>query len=610
MAEFRAKLAINSARPFSNSSQRLVLKAATERALGATMYDISPAYRANDTFYQSIAETIWQNKYRYLRGGQPVDLSASDTWSRVARALAQPEPAGQRAEVERSFHDAIADFRLIPAGRILSGAGTSRDVTLSNTFVMRTLPDSIEGFMDVVKEAAVTMKMGGGIGFDFSTIRPKGMPVRGLDCPAAGPVAAMDICDSVCRMVVTGMGRGAMMATLRCDHPDIEAFVMAKADPARLRNFNVSVLITDPFMEAVRDDASWALVWGGKVIRRVRARVLWDTIMRQNYEAAEPGVLFIDRINAGNPLGYVETIAATNSCAEQPLPPNGTCPLAAVNLARLVISPFTEGARMDEAELERLAAIAVRMLDNTIDVSQFAVSGQRDEARAKRRIGVGVTGVGDALIMMGARYGSPEAAALVERWLSRLANAAYLASARLAAERGSFPLYDAEAHAARAVLPRLDPEVQAAVARHGLRNGALTTIAPTGTISMLAGNVSSGIEPVFATSYRRRITQGDGTKAEEEVMDYAVWLHRRMFGAQRPLGEAFVTVADLRPEDHVAMQAAAQKWIDSGISKTVNCPEDIAFEDFQNVYLAAYDAGCKGCTTYRPNAVTGSILSA
>ena len=573
------------------------------------MNEVSSAVLSAAAFDQPIAEQIWNSKYRYQRSGRRVDEDLSDTLRRVASGLAACENSDVRDAIQAQFLQAMSGFRLIPAGRILAGAGTERSVTLSNTFVMRTIPDSVPGIMDTIKDAALTMQMGGGIGFDFSTLRPRGQEVRGLDCPAAGPLAAMDICDAVCKMLVTGMGRGAMMATLRCDHPDIEDFVTAKSDRSRLRNFNVSVLVTDAFMRAVEDDADWPLLWRGQMQKTLRARALWDLIMRQTYETAEPGALFIDRINAMNPLNYLETLSATNSCAEQPLPPNGTCPLASINLSRLVIAPFTPEARLDVAELRHLAGVAVRLLDNAVTVSKYANAAQRAEAMGKRRIGVGVTGVADALAMIGTRYGSTKAEFLVGSWMQALQNAAYMASAELARERGAFPLYDPAWHYDQPSVRALDPDVRLMVAKHGLRNGALTTIAPTGTISMFAGNVSSGIEPIFATSYNRIVTQPDGSRTQEQVMDYAVALHRRMFGTATPLPESFVTAARLTPQDHIRMQAAAQRWVDSGISKTVNCPEDIPFDAFKDVYLDAYRSGCKGCTTYRPNAVTGSVLS-
>ncbi|MEM9709274.1 MAG: adenosylcobalamin-dependent ribonucleoside-diphosphate reductase [Pseudomonadota bacterium] len=561
-------------------------------------------------FAQPVARQIWKDKYAYRRDGVEMDLTVRDTWQRVANGLSAAEPDAKRDAVFHKFYNAMEGFRLLPGGRILSGAGTERDVTLFNTFVMRTIPDALSGIMDTIKDAALTMKMGGGIGFDFSTIRPQGSNIKGLDCPAAGPLAVMDICDSVCAMLVTGMGRGAMMATLRCDHPDIEGFVNAKADRARFRNFNLSVLVTDDFVEAVKEGRSWALNWNGKTVRTIDAKALWGAIMERTYAAAEPGVLFIDRINRANPLGYAEEIAATNSCAEQPLPPNGACPLASINLAQLVKNPFRRDAYLDLLELRDLVATAVHLLDNAIDVSKFALPAQEQEARDKRRIGVGVTGVADALIMVGLRYGSDPAVATFGRWMHVLKNAAYAASARRARERGSFPLYNHDAHCDRGAFRGLDFETRALIRDHGLRNGLLTTIAPTGTTSMFAGNVSSGIEPVFATSFTRRITRPNREVDYEVVKDYAVWLYHQTYGADAPLTDAFVTAMDLTPDDHVRMQATAQQWVDSGISKTVNCPEDIDFQSFKDVYWRAHETGCKGCTTYRPNDVTGSVLSA
>lgn len=573
------------------------------------MYHYPNLIPSHKIFDQPIAEQIWKSKYQYTTADGAIDRSIQDTWFRVANALAKPERPQDIEHVAKLFFDAMQDFKILPAGRILAGAGTKRDVSLSNTFVMKTVPDSVAGIMDVIKDAALTMKMGGGLGFDFSTLRPKGAYVHGLDCPAAGPLAAMDICDAVCRMLVSGTGRGAMMATMRVDHPDIEAFVMVKSDPTRMRNFNVSVLVTDAFMAAVDADLEWALMWEGKPVRYIQARALWAVIMRQNYAAAEPGVLFIDRINAENPLNYIERIASTNSCAEQPLPPNGTCPLTSINLAKLVISPFSKEACFDLTELRRLTGIAVRMLDNALDISNYAIEEQRIEAQTKRRLGIGVTGVADALIMLGVQYGSSTSERLISEWMQALSNAAYLASAQLAKTRGSFSVYNAQEHLDQRCILSLDANVREAIEKHGLRNATLTTIAPTGTTSMLAGNISSGIEPIFATSYKRKITNPDGTKSEQVIEDYATRLFHQMFGKDMPLADSFVTVADLTPDDHLRVQAAAQKWVDSGISKTVNCRADIEFEEFQNIYRQAYQSGCKGCTTYRPNDITGSVLS-
>ncbi|GAB1379882.1 adenosylcobalamin-dependent ribonucleoside-diphosphate reductase [Pararhodobacter aggregans] len=559
-------------------------------------------------FSAPIAEQIWDMKYRLKdASGRALDATLEDSWRRVARDLASVEAT---PEVwEERFYTALEDFRFLPAGRILAGAGTGRQVTLFNCFVMGTIPDSMGGIFEMLKEAALTMQQGGGIGYDFSTIRPKGAVVHGVAADASGPLSFMDVWDAMCRTIMSaGSRRGAMMATMRCDHPDIEEFIAAKQDSARLRMFNLSVLVTDPFMEAVKSGGSWDLVFDGRVYRTLEARDLWNRIMKATYEYAEPGVIFIDRINAANNLRYAETIAATNPCGEQPLPPYGACLLGSINLARLVKAPFEAGAGIDTEELDELVRTAVRMMDNVVDASKFPLPQQAAEAVAKRRIGLGVTGLADALLMMGLRYGSDEAVAQTEGWMRAIARAAYLASVDLAREKGAFPLFDAEKYLASGTMQAMDADVRDAVREHGIRNALLTSIAPTGTISLYAGNVSSGIEPVFAYAYRRKVLQPDGSRTEEEVVDYAVSLWRQKFG-DAPLPEYFVSAQTLAPMDHVKMQAAAQKWIDSSISKTINCPEDIGFEEFKDVYLAAWDMGCKGCTTYRPNAVTGSVLT-
>ncbi|NNK67291.1 MAG: adenosylcobalamin-dependent ribonucleoside-diphosphate reductase [Rhodobacteraceae bacterium] len=559
-------------------------------------------------FAAPIAEQIWDMKYRLKEAdGTPVDVTVEDTWRRIARALAEQE--ADTATWEPKFYAALEDFKYLPAGRIIAGAGTNRAVTLFNCFVMGTIPDSMGGIFEMLKEAALTMQQGGGIGYDFSTIRPKGADVKGVAADASGPLSFMDVWDAMCRTIMSaGSRRGAMMATMRCDHPDIEDFITAKSDPARLRNFNVSVLVTDAFMEAVKADGPWELVFGGKVYHTVEARDLWNKIMRATYDYAEPGVIFIDRINAMNNLAYAETIAATNPCGEQPLPPYGACLLGSVNLARLVSEPFTDAAALDEGALDDLVRVAVRMMDNVVDASRFPLEAQAAEARAKRRIGLGVTGLADALLMLGLRYGSEEAAEQTEAWMKAIARAAYLASVDLAKEKGPFPLFDKDAFLASGAMAQMDDDVRAAIAEHGIRNALLTSIAPTGTISLYAGNVSSGIEPVFAYAYTRKVLQKDGTRTEEEVVDYAVQMWRDLHG-DGDLPDYFVNAQMLTPQEHVRMQAAAQVWVDSSISKTINCPADIDFDAFKDVYMAAWDTGCKGCTTYRPNAVTGSVLS-
>ena len=559
-------------------------------------------------FVAPIAERIWDMKYRLKSiEGVPVDGTVRDTWARVAQACAAVE--ANPTQWEGRFRDALEDFRFLPAGRIVAGAGTERAVTLFNCFVMGAIPDSMSGIFQALKEAALTMQQGGGIGYDFSTLRPAGAEVVGVAADASGPLSFMDVWDAMCRTIMSaGSRRGAMMATMRCDHPDIEDFITAKADAARLRMFNLSVLVTDAFMEAVRADAPWDLRFGGQVWRTLPARDLWDRIMRSTYDQAEPGVIFIDRINGMNNLGYAETIAATNPCGEQPLPPYGACLLGSINLARLVERPFDDDAALDEDALEHLVPVAVRMLDNVIDASNFPLPEQRREAWDKRRIGLGVTGLADALFMCGLRYGSEAAAAQTGAWMRAIARAACLASVELACKKGSFPLFDADQYLASGFMAAMDEDVRDAVAAHGIRNALLTSIAPTGTISLYAGNVSSGIEPVFAPSYTRKVLQPDGSHMTEEVVDYAVARWRKRFG-DRPLPDHFVTAQDLSPSEHVRMQAAAQRWVDASISKTINCPADIGFDDFADVYMQAWETGCKGCTTYRPNPVTGEVLA-
>ena len=560
-------------------------------------------------FPMAISQQIWDMKYRLKdQNGTFLEQTVQDTWHRIAKALSEVETEPKKWET--IFYNALTDFKFLPAGRITAGSGTKRNVTLFNCFVMGVIPDSMSGIFDMLKEAALTMQQGGGIGYDFSTIRPKGSLVKGIAADASGPVSFMDVWDSMCRTIMSaGSRRGAMMATMRCDHPDIEEFIAAKSDSQKLRMFNLSVLVTDAFMDAVKKGEDWKLIYNNKVYSVIKAADLWDQIMRATYNFAEPGVIFIDRINATNNLSYCETITATNPCGEQPLPPYGACLLGSINLAKLVEQPFDKNAYLDVSQLEDLVSTAVRMMDNVIEVSQFPLEAQKLEAINKRRIGLGVTGLADALLMVGLRYGSDEAVKKTEKWMKTIALSAYKASINLAEEKGAFPLFDPEKFIVSGKMIQMDEDVKQAVHKFGIRNALLTSIAPTGTISLYAGNVSSGIEPVFAYSYKRKVLQNDGSHVEEEVVDYAVQLWRDKFG-DAPLPDFFVSAQNLTPADHVKMQAAAQKWVDSSISKTINCPEDISFDDFKEVYIQAYDTGCKGCTTYRPNEVTGSVLSA
>lgn len=611
-------------------------------------------------FAAPIAEQIWDMKYRLKDNqGKPIDITVEDTWRRIANALAQAEAdyvpkstgghvpgAKERiAHYEEEFYSVLETFEFLPAGRIVAGAGSGRRVTLSNCYTMGVIPDSMEGIFSALKEAALTMQQGGGIGYDFSPIRPKGALVKKLGADASGPLTFMDVWDAMCRTVMSaGSRRGAMMATMRCDHPDIEDFIDAKHDPARLRMFNLSVLVTDDFMEAVKSDTEWHLMHReppmvpveGKehvtehftaadgfpmfVHKTVRAKELWEKILRSTYDYAEPGVIFIDRVNRDHNIGYLETVTTTNPCGEKPMGPYASCLLGSINLARLIENAFRPNAGLDSDRLRKVVRIAIRMMDNVVDVGGFPLEAQREKAKQDRQLGLGVTGLADALAMVGLTYGSDAAVTRVDAWMKLIDEEAYRASVELAKEKGAFPTFDAEKFLSDGThASRHDPRIKAAIREHGIRNALLTSIAPTGTISLYAGNVSSGVEPIFALSYKRKILQKDGTRTEERVEDYAVAEYRKFWNKNRTrpedfnpdehLPDYFVTAQSLKPMDHVKMQAAAQRWVDSSISKTINCPEDISFEDFQNVYLAAYESDCKGCTTYRPNEVTGSVLS-
>lgn len=557
-----------------------------------------------------ISHEIWDMKYRYTPENGVPEAGIEDSWRRVACAVAMAEREKDRGRWADAFHDILRDYRFLPAGRILAGAGTDRQVTLFNCFVMGRIPDSLDGIFTQLKEAALTMQQGGGIGHDFSTIRPHGAGVKGVGADASGPISFMDVWDAMCKTIMSaGMRRGAMMATMRCDHPDIEAFIAAKQQPGRLRNFNLSVLVTDRFMDAVKADEDWPLVFEGRTYGSVPAARLWNQIMRATYAYAEPGVIFIDRVNAENNLSYCESISATNPCGEQPLPPYGACLLGSLNLTRFVVNPFADDARLDEEGLMRTAATAVRFMDNVIDVSHYPLPQQRKEAFAKRRIGLGVTGLADALAMCGHVYGSWEAGEAAKRWMAAIELASYEASVGLAVERGAFPLFDAERFGLTGHAAGLPLHLRQNISRNGIRNGLLTSIAPTGTISLLAGNVSSGIEPIFSLRYDRKILQGDGTYRVEKVTDYAAALWWSLHGEDAPLPPSMITAGDLTPSAHLMMQAAVQRHVDSSISKTINVPEDLPFEAFRDVYEEAYVIGLKGCTTFRPNAVTGSVLS-
>lgn len=558
---------------------------------------------ASDPFLMEISRHVWETRYR---AEGEADVRAS--WRRVARAIAAAEGAAADAWAER-FFALLEGFRFLPGGRILAGAGTGHRVTLFNCFVMGTIADDLEDIFEALKEGALTMQQGGGIGYDFSPLRPAGTPATTTHTIASGPVSFMRIWDAMCATLLsTGARRGAMMATLRCDHPDIETFVDAKRDPAELRHFNLSVLVSDALMQAVAEDADWPLTFPGLgVVRTVRARDLWQRILNAAYDTAEPGVLFVDTINRDNTLAAIETLTATNPCGEIPLPPYGACDLGSLNLTTFVAAPFTPGARLDHAALAAATHTAVRFLDDVIDVSRYPLPAQAEEAHRKRRIGLGITGLADALVMLGLDYGSAAARDVAAAVLQVVRDAAYRASIELAREKGSFPAFDAAAFLGSGYASRLPQALREAIARDGLRNSHVLAIAPAGTISLLAHNCSSGIEPIFAGTAERRVLQADGHYATHRVLDYALQCWQAQGGSGLP--PAFVEARALDPQAHLLMQAALQPYVDNAISKTINVAADLPFERFADLYRQAHALGLKGCTVFRPNPVTGAILS-
>ena len=566
---------------------------------------------------------------KYARGNE---ATIEDVQRRIARALAALEPVPQRAELERRFLWAQQQG-FVPAGRIASAAGLGLSATLINCFV-QPVGDSISGSSDglpgiytALSEAAETMRRGGGVGYDFSAIRPLGSKVAGTASRASGPVSYMEVFDASCRTVESaGARRGAQMGVLRIDHPDIERFIAAK-DTGRLTNFNISVGVTDAFMRAVEADEAFALVHAAEpgdedlaagghrsedgpwVYRTVRARELWERIMFSTYDHAEPGVLFVDRMNAENNLWYAEELRATNPCGEQPLPPYGCCDLGSLNLTAFVHDAFTPGARLDFERLRDVATTAVRMLDLVLDATQWPLPQQANEARAKRRIGLGFLGLGSALAMLGLRYDLDEGRAMAARIASALRDAAYAASIELAREKGAFPLFDADKYLRGQFIERLPQALRDSIRAHGIRNSHLLSIAPTGTISLaFADNASNGIEPPYSWTYQRRKRTADGGTRSYEVCDHAWRLYRQRHG-DAALPASFVTALEMRALDHLRMVEAVQPFIDTAISKTVNVPEDYPYDDFRDLYLEAWRAGLKGLATYRPNAVLGSVLS-
>src|SRR5574340_875884 len=559
--------------------------------------------KMNDPFSMDISRHIWETRYR---SGVEPDIHAS--WRRVAEAVAQAEANGPAQWAER-FQALLEDFRFLPGGRILAGAGTGHRVTLFNCFVMGTIADDLEHIFEALKEGALTMQQGGGVGYDFSTLRPAGMVAQATGSIASGPVSFMHIWDAMCAtMLSTGARRGAMMATLRCDHPDIETFVDAKRVPAVLRHFNLSVQVSDAFMDAVAEDRDWPLVFPGLAdARMVKARGLWQRILRAAYDTAEPGVLFVDTINRDNTLGNRETLSATNPCGEIPLPPYGACDLGSLNLTAFVGSPFATDARLDLDALAEAASLAVRFLDDVIDVSRYPLPAQAEQARLTRRIGLGSTGLADALVMLGLAYDSEAARTLAARAMQTVRDAAYRASVGLAREKGAFPGLEHEAFLASGFASRLPADIRDAIATYGIRNSHLLAVAPAGTISLLANNCSSGIEPVFADEAERRVLGTDGHYRIHRVVDHA--LHRWRQQGRPGTPPALVEARQIDPLAHLHMQAALQPFVDNAISKTINVAADYPFDRFADLYRHAHALGLKGCTVFRPNPVTGAILS-
>ena len=569
----------------------------------------------------AFADTIWRQKYR-AKGEETVQ----DTYKRVAKALSCDDIV-----FEEQLLQQLEDNKFIPAGRIFASAGIEGKYTLFNCFVSAKIEDSMEGIFNAVKEAAITQKYGGGIGFDFSTIRPSGASIDNSSAPASGPVSFMRVFDTMCSTVMSGNSRrGAMMAVLRCDHPDIIDFIHAKGrnefiekveDPkvkaelyarfGALRNFNVSVAVTDEFMKAVENHTMWDLKFDGVVYNSLPARDLWEILMKATYETSEPGVIFIDTVNKTNNLYYCEEIACVNPCGEQPLPHSGNCNLGAVNLTKFVLDPFATSARIDFNALKNTIQCAVKALDNAIDVSKYPLPSQEEEGKSKRRIGLGIMGLGTLFQRMNISYGSTNSIHITDVLMRFIANEAYSFSSRIARSKRSFPLYAKEKFISNYFMYMLAEHVVDSIYNYGIRNSVLLTVAPTGTTALAFGdNCTSGLEPAFSLSYTRNVrVDGEDNYKSYDIEDYGTRLFRQLYPSSE-LPDCIVnsTVDKLSIGDHLAVQEAVQKYIDASVSKTINLPSDYSFEDFKKVYTLAYNRGCKGCTTYRPSDVRGSIL--
>lgn len=572
-----------------------------------------------------LTQEIWKSKYRHNN-----EANIKATLERAVNGVYAKDisdtcwvHAGRLAVTRGLF---------MPAGRIIAGAGTEKRVTLMNCYVNAEIPDSMEGIADGLKNIMLTQQQGGGIGTDFSTLRPTGATLHRTGSYASGPLPFMDTWNAACSTIMSaGDRRGAMMGTISDTHPDLPKFITAKRESGRLTNFNLSVLVTDAFMEAVFEDEQWLLYfdvepYGDRAPELIgldffdefnnrqyvyniwRAKELWALITNNTYEFSEPGVIFIDRINELNNLQYCETIRCTNPCGEQPLPPHGTCNLGAIGLPHIVKNPFTENARIDWDLLTAATHVGIRFLDNVIDVTNYPLEEQKQEEWAKRRVGLGISGLADMLAMMGVRYGSHDAARLYGEVQKHITLESYTASMRLAMERGSFPLFNKERFFQGFAGKMLPKDLQDMIYNNGIRNGVLNTIAPVGTTSIVFGDISSGIEPVFAREANRKVRQPDDTFKTYKTYNFSARLFKHMY-SEEEYPRYMVEAADLKIYEHIAMQEAGQRWIDASVSKTINVPEETTYEDFVDVYKMAYEARLKGCTTYRPSAVRGSILS-
>ena len=583
--------------------------------------------------YEPVADHVWRLRYRLNENGHVHEPSLQATWSRVALALSGPELHQRDIWCER-FRTALSDFRFLPGGRILAGAGSQRRNTLFNCFVSGALHDSIDAIFSTLGEAMVTLQEGGGIGCDFSALRPAGMPARDTGNIASGPVSFLSVWNQACATLAsTGVRRGAMMATLRCDHPDIEAFIEAKREPGVLSYFNLSVLVSDAFLRAVERDELWPLVfpldgrlvpsgamiceriWSGSITpepcvasKTVSARELWRKLRAASIAFGDPGVIFIDRVESSNNLWYAETISATNPCGEVPLPSHGACNLGSINLTQFIEHPFGAHPKIDFKAIAGTTAVAVRMLDNVIDMSHFPLNAQKKSARSTRRIGLGITGLADALIMLGLRYDSESAQDVAAAVMQTICHAAYQSSIDLVPERGMFPQYRAAKYLESGFARSLPPALRDAIQHQGIHNSHLTAIAPAGSISLLANNISSGVEPVQAFHAHRSFREGDGIESRIPVHDYAWTLFRKMFGEKTPLPSSFIEARDIDPVDQLKLQAALQAHVDQSISKTVQLPAEADVDRYGHVFDKAYQLGLKGCTVFRSGSDRGGVF--